>query len=85
MKLFSLFCYLFVVRLNSDLCFVLFCLELFFVDEWRSRLVVLSVGVPVDRHLLPEVHPVVVGQAEVHAHRVPDVQVGHVVVGDLKY
>ena len=71
----------FVVRLNSILSMV--CLELVFENERRCWLVVFAIRVPVDRHLLPEVHPVVVGQTQVHAHRVSDVQVGHVVVGDL--
>ena len=71
----------FVVRLNSILSMA--CLELVFENERRCRLVVFAIRGPVDRHLLPEVHPVVVGQNQVHAHRIADVQVGHVVVGDL--
>ena len=41
-------------------------------------LVVLSVGVPVHRHRLPEGHPPVVGQTHLHVHLVADVEVGDV-------
>ena len=46
--------------------------------RWRGRLVVVSVGVPEDRHGLPEGDPPVVGQALLHVHLVPDVEVGDV-------
>ena len=42
-------------------------------DDGRGGLVPLSVGVPVDGHLLPEAHPLVVGQAVVHHHLVANV------------
>ena len=42
-------------------------------DDGRGGLVPLAVGVPVDGHLLPEAHPLVVGQAVVHHHLVANV------------
>ena len=47
---------------------------------WRwSRLVVVSVGIPVDGHGLPEGDPPVVGQPLLHVHLVADVEMGDVV------
>ena len=52
--------------------------QLVFEDRGRRGLVVFPVRVPVGRHVLPKVHPFVVGQPQVHLHDVANVQVGGV-------
>lgn len=58
------------IKLNS---------QLILIDDGWSGFVPFPIGIPVDGHLLPKVHPLVIGQSQIHLHLVSDVEMSGVV------